>query len=80
MYQRFWKEVNGDKNYLRCPYLRDDKFEVLGSEITQDKIDLENSENVRAKTNGNESVFITYSNTISFYSKRLYNSRYIITQ
>ena len=80
MYQRFLKEDNVDHKFLRCPYFRDNNFEVLRSSITLDKFDLYYKETVKAKPTGNDSVFITHSNTINFASKWLDNSGYLITQ
>ena len=39
--QNLFKEGNGDHKYLRCPYLRDNNFEVLCSKIALDKVNLE---------------------------------------
>ena len=60
------KEGNGDQKYLRCTDLQDNNFEVMNSEIALDKVYLECAEKFKAKTNGNDSGFITYSNTIYF--------------
>ena len=45
-----------------------------------DKVDLEFEETFKVKPTGNDSGFITYSNTINFASKWLENSGYTITQ
>ena len=45
-----------------------------------DKVDLEFEETVKVKPTGNDSGFITYSNTINFASKWLDTSGYIINQ
>ena len=45
-----------------------------------DNVDLECRENVKFKPNGNDSGFMTYSNTICFYGILLDNSSYLITQ
>ena len=52
----------------------------MSSEITLDKFYLQCAGTVKAEPTGNNSGFITYSNTINFYSKQLDNSGYIITQ
>ena len=80
MYQKLLKEGNGDHKYLRCRYLQYKNFEVMSSAIALDKIDLDCAENVKAKPTGDYSGFITYSNTMIFCGKLLYNSGYIITQ
>ena len=59
MYQKFLKEVNGDHNFLRCPDLQGNKFEVLISLITFHKTDLECAEIVKSKPTRNYSRFIT---------------------
>ena len=69
MYQKFLREVGGDHNFLSCPYLLDNKFEVLHSVIALDKVDLDCTENVKAKPTGNDLDFITYSKTIKFACK-----------
>ena len=66
MYQNFLKEGNGDHNFLRCPDIQDNNFEVLISAIALEKFNLECEENVKAKTTANYSFFIAYSNTINF--------------
>ena len=45
-----------------------------------DKVDLEFEETVKVKPTGNDSGFITYSNTINFASKWLDTSGYILNQ
>ena len=80
MYQNFPKEGNGNYKFLICTDLQDNNFEVLRSTITLDKTDLDCAENVKAKSIGNYSGFITYSNTIRFSSKLLDNSGYLINQ
>ena len=59
-HQNVLKEGNGDYNYLRCPDLQDNNFEVMSSEITLDKADLVCAETVKAKPTRNNSFFITY--------------------
>ena len=66
MSQKLLKEGNCAQNFLRCQGLRDNNFEVLRSEITLDKVDLECAYTVKYKPTGNNSVFINYSNTIYF--------------
>ena len=80
MYQKILKQFNGDNNYLRCPYLRDKNFEVLRLVIALDKNDLECAETYKAKPNGNDSGFITYSDRINISAEWLYNSGYIMTK
>ena len=80
LYQDILREFNGDQKYLRCPDLQDNSFEVLSSEITQDKIDLDCAETVKAKPTVNGSGYITYSDTINFNGKQLDNSGYLRTQ
>ena len=67
LYQKLLEEGNGDQKYLRCPYLWDKKFEVMNSEIALDEINLDCAENVKTKTTGNDSGFITNSNTQSIF-------------
>ena len=45
-----------------------------------DKVDLECAGTVKDKHAVNDSVFITYSNTINIASKWLYNRGYLITK
>ena len=71
LYQNVLKKGNGDQEYLICPDLRDNNFEVLCSEISLEKVDLYCAETVKAKTSGNDSGFITYSNRTNFSSKWL---------
>ena len=80
MYQNLLKEGNGHHKFLRCPDLRDNDFEVLHSEITLDKVDLEFAQTIKYKPTANDSYFITYSNIINFSSKWLDTSGYLITQ
>ena len=80
MYQKFLKKVNSDQNNLKCLDLQDNNFEVLRLEIALDKINIEYVDTVKPKLTGNESDFITYSNTINFDSKWLGKSVYILTQ
>ena len=63
-----------------CPDLGDNNFEVLRSEISLYKVDLDCSATVKYKSIGNDSDFITYSNIINFATKRFDNSSYILTQ
>ena len=79
IYQKIFKEVNGYKNYLICPYVWYNNFEVLHSVIELDKVDLECAETVKAKPTRNYSDFITYSNKIYFYDIWLDNIVYLIT-
>ena len=79
MYQNILKEGNGDHIFLRCPYLEDNKCEIMRSDIALDKVDLECAETVKSKPAGNDSDFITYSNTINFASKWSDKSGYLIT-
>ena len=58
MHQRFLKEGHDDNKFLKCPDLQEKQFEVLRSEIASDKIDPDCAENVKAKTTGNDSVFM----------------------
>ena len=60
MYQNICKEGNGDHKFLRCTNIWDNNFEVLRSEISLDKFNLEYAENVKAKPTGNNSGLITY--------------------
>ena len=53
---------------------------VLCSETPLDKTDHNFLDNAKAKTDGNDSGFITYSNKMNFYGKWLYNSGYLINQ
>ena len=62
----FVSEGNGDKKYLRFPYIWDNNFEVMSSEIALYNFDLKCAETVKSKPTRNGSVFITYSNTIYF--------------
>ena len=55
-------------------------LEVLRSAIVLDKINLEFAENVKYKPTGNNSVFITYSNTINVDSEYLDNIGYLINK
>ena len=48
--------------------------------IALDKIDLAYAETVKYKPTGNDSGFITYSNTMYFYDVCLNNSGYLITK
>ena len=52
----------------------------MRSEIKLDKVDLVWAETFKAKPTGNDSVFITYTNTIYFVVIRLNKSGYIINQ
>ena len=74
------KEDNGDQKYSRCTDLQDNNFEVLCSEISIDKVDLECAETVKSKPTKNDSGFINYSSTIIFSGIWLDNSGYIIIQ
>ena len=65
------KKVNSDQKYLRCLDILDKNSEVLRSAIPLDKVDLECAETVKAKPTGNDSGFVTYSNTINFSGKWL---------
>ena len=80
MYQNILKEVNGYHKYLKFPDLRDNSFEVMCSETTLDKVDLQFAGTVKDKPTGNDSGFINYSNTINFSSKWLDNSGCLIIQ
>ena len=80
IYQKLLKEGNGDHKFLRCSDICDNHFEVLSSEIALDKEDFECAGTVKDKPAGNDSGFITYSNTINSTSKWLDNSGYLITQ
>ena len=64
MYEGFLKEGNVNHTFLRFPCLRDNNFEVLQTEISLDKIDLECAEYIKAKPIGNISGFISYKNKI----------------
>ena len=64
-YQKLLKEGNCDQKYLICLDLRDNKFEVLFSAITLDKVDPECAETVKDKPTRKDSGLITYSNTIN---------------
>ena len=66
IYQRFLKQLNGDKNYLRCSYLRDNNFEILCVVIALDKLYHAYADTVREKLTINYEGSITYSNTIYF--------------
>ena len=55
-------------------------FEVLRSATALNKANLEGADTVKDKHTVNDSVFITYSNTINFYGKWLNNSGYLIYQ
>ena len=52
------KGGNGDHNYSRCQDIRDKKFEILHSAIALDKLNLECSETVDAKSTINDTYFI----------------------
>ena len=80
MYQIFLKESNGFHKFLRYSDLRENNFEVTSSEIALDKVYLKCVETVKSKSTGKDPGFITYSNTIKFSIKYIYNSGYIITQ
>ena len=80
LYQKLFKEGNGDQRYLRCPYVRDNNFEVLFSEIALYQVDLECAETFKSNSTVNGSVFITYSNTINFSGEWLDKSGCLITQ
>ena len=58
IYHRLLKEVNGNHKYLRFPYLLDNNFEVLLSDITMDKVDLVCAETVKTKSIVNDSDFV----------------------
>ena len=60
MYQFFSKKVMTITHFLRCPDLQDNNFEVMCTSIALDNIDLECAETIKAKSTGNDSVFITY--------------------
>ena len=53
IYQRVLKELNGVQKYLRCPDLRDKKFEVMRSDIKLDKVYLVCAEIVQEKSTRN---------------------------
>ena len=80
MYHTILNKVNGNQKFLRCPDLSDKNFEVLHLYITLDEINLDCELTIEEKSNGNDSGFITYSNTINFASKWLDNGGYLITQ
>ena len=80
MFQKIFKEGNGDSKYLRCPDLLDNNLEVLNSEIYLYKEELVFSETVKAKPNGNYSYFITYLNIIYFYGIWLNISGFLRTK
>ena len=61
MYQMILKEGNDDYTYLRRQYLGDNNFEVVFSEISLDKLDVDCAENIEAKPIRNDSGLITYS-------------------
>ena len=61
MYNDILKEFNGDHKFLRCTNLRNNSFEFMRSTIALDKLDLVCAETIKAKPDGNYSVFITYS-------------------
>ena len=73
------KEDNGGHKFLKFPYIRDNTFGVLRSEIPSYEVDLECAGTVNAKPTGNDSGFITYSNTANFSSKWLDKRGYLIT-
>ena len=58
IYQSLLKEVNGGNKYLGFPYLLDNNFEVLLSDITMDKVDLVCAETVKTKSIVNDSDFV----------------------
>ena len=74
------KSVKGDYKYLRKTDLLDKKFDVLLSDIALDQLYLVCEKTVKAKPTINDSVLITYSNTIYFVGIWLDNSCYIITE
>ena len=79
MYQKILKE--GDGNFfLSCTDTQYNNSGVLHSSLSLYHIELECSGTVKSKTTGNNSVFITNSDTINFASKCLNISGYIITQ
>ena len=80
MYQNIPKEGNADNKFLRCSDLQDKNFEVMCSEVTLYKVDLECAGTVKAIPTANASGFITYSSTINVSSKWLDNSGYLITK
>ena len=64
IYQRLLKQVNGYHKYISCTDLIYNNFEVLCSTIALYMVDLAFPETFKSKPIGNDSGFITYSNTI----------------
>ena len=80
IYKKIVKEGNGYHDYLRCTYIRYNNFEVLCAAIKMYEVDLECAETVKARPTGNDSCFITYSNTLYFSGILLHNIDYLIIQ
>ena len=59
MYQQLLKEGTSDHKYLRFPYLQDNNFEDLWSEIALNKVDLVCAETDKTEPTINDSGFIT---------------------
>ena len=68
------------KNYSSCPYIRDNNFDILNSDIALDKADPVFEKTIKAKSTRNDLGFITYSNTIYFSGIWLYKCGYILTR
>ena len=67
IYQRIFKEVNGDHKYLMCSYFQDKNFEVICAAIALDKIYLEYEDTVIYKFHQKWCIFYYFLKHTSFF-------------